>query len=130
MGIRSYGPGKFDHIIDGYAYAVTNDGGANEDASYPDGGGWYGLLLLDGNTRDAIRKVAEQAEDELTEEEEELIDGTEAVILCERSDGIVEVDWYDDRKDALEEWKAIAAEVEGTEAEGEDSDEGAEDAEA
>jgi hypothetical protein len=31
-GIRSYGPGKFYKVIDGYAYELTLDGGA--DRSY------------------------------------------------------------------------------------------------
>ena len=46
-GIRAYGPGKFYTVLDSYAFGVTLDGGADEEESYPEGGGWYGLLWVD-----------------------------------------------------------------------------------
>ena len=66
-GIRPYGPGKYGKIIDGYAHDVALDGGLDEEESYPDGGGWYGLLLLDKQARDAIHQAAHYAEDDLYE---------------------------------------------------------------
>jgi hypothetical protein len=61
-GIRSYGPGKFYTILDGYAYEVGLDG-FDEEESYPDGGGSYGLLRLDDSAREAISKTAADNED-------------------------------------------------------------------
>lgn len=110
-GIRSYGPGKFNDIIDSYAYELTLDGGADEEASYGEGNGWYGFLAIDAATRKRIREIADENKDELTDDEEELIDDTVAIILFERSDGIVEADWFDDKKDADKRWDEIEADT-------------------
>ena len=112
-GIRPYGPGKYVKIIDGYAHDVALDGGFDEEESYPDGGWWYGLLLLDKQARDAIHQAAHYAEDDLTKAEEDLLDDSAAVIFFERSDGIVETDWFENRQEALEEWAEIQEEFEG-----------------
>lgn len=119
-GIRSYGPGKFYTIVDSYAF----DLGADEETSYPDGGGWYGLLSLNRDALDDIRARAADHDDQLTKEEEDLINGSAAVIFFERSDGIVEADWFDDMKEAAKEWDAIEEEVgEANEDEDEDAEE-------
>ena len=120
-GIRSYGPGKFATVLDSYAYELTLDGGADEEASYPqEGSGWYGLVWVDPDTRRAVREIAEADMGPLTEEEEELLADTSAVVLFERSDGIVEVDWFDDKEEAEEEWADILVDTEGDEDEEED----------
>jgi hypothetical protein len=111
-GIRSYGPGKFSTILDGYAFDVALDGGIDEEESYPDGGGWYGLLLLDKSSREAIHQTAHYAEDDLTEGEDNLLADSAAILFFERSDGIVETDWFDTRKEALDEWADIQKEFE------------------
>jgi hypothetical protein len=116
-GIRSYGPGKFYTVIDSYAYSVTLDGGADEDESEPDGGGWYSLLWIDNDTRKVVRQNARERGDTLTGEEEDLLKDSEAVIFFERSDGIVEADWFDNRKEAEDAWAEILAEFEGEEEE-------------
>jgi hypothetical protein len=122
-GIRSYGPGKFYTIVDGYAYAATLDGGADEEESYPDGDGWYGLLWVSDGVVDRIREEAADEKDELTDEEEALLDESVAVIFFERSDGIVETEWYDDKKEAEEAWADIEKEMADLEEEGEEEDE-------
>jgi len=115
MAIRSYGPGKFNTILDGYAYDVTLDGGADEEASYDEGGGWYGLLRLNQATRDRVHQSAHYNEDDLTDEESDLLDDSVAIIFFERSDGIVEVDWFDNAKQADTQWAKIEAEFEDDE---------------
>jgi hypothetical protein len=122
--IRSYGPGKFVKLIDSYAYELTLDGGPDEEASYGEGNGWYGLLWLDPETRDAVAKVAVDHDDEITPEEEDLLDDSKAVIFFERSDGIVEADWFDDKKEAEEAWAEILVDTEGEEEEEEEFDDG------
>lgn len=43
--IRSYGPGKFDTILDSYVYAVSLDGGTDDEAGdVSECGAWYGLM--------------------------------------------------------------------------------------
>jgi len=123
-GIRSYGPGKYSKIIDSYAYDVAIDGALDEEESYPDGGGWYGLLLLDKQARDAIRQAGHYAEDDLTKDEKNLLDDSAAVIFFERSDGIVEVDWFENKQEALDAWTKIEEEfAEPDEDEPEEDDE-------
>lgn len=120
-GIRSYGPGKFYTILDSHAYGVTLDGGADEEATYPqEGSGWFGLLWLSDGVRDVIVTDAEKADEALTEEEEDLLDDSVAVIFFERSDGIVEADWFADKKEAEAEWASILADTEGDEDEKEE----------
>jgi hypothetical protein len=109
-GIRSYGPGKFHTLIDSYAFEVAGDG-VDEEASYGDGGGWYGLVRLDGPTRKRVAEVAAEGDGELTEDERELLDDSVAVIFFERSDGIVEADWFEDEKKVDQAWADIEADT-------------------
>jgi hypothetical protein len=131
--IRSYGPGKFIKVIDSYAYKVTLDDGADREESYDEGGGWYGFIDVDPATRNRIREIAKEEGDTLTAHEEDLLDYTVAIILFERSDGIVEVDWYDERRgssaadDAEAAWEEIEelfADEEEEEEEEDEDDEG------
>ena len=121
-GIRSYGPGKFSTIIDSYAFeAGTN--GIDEEESYPNGGGWYGLLWLDDSARDAVIDIAiDQNRDKLTNEEMKLLKSAKAIIFFERSDGIVEAEWFYNKKEAQEDWADIQKEFEEEE-EDEEEDE-------
>lgn len=120
-GIRSYGPGKFYKLIDSYAYGITLDG-ADEEASYGEGNGWYGLLRLNKATRDSIHQAAHYEEDDLTEEESDLLSDSVAIIFFERSDGIVEADWFDDMKKADKQWDEIEADTESDEDDEEEED--------
>ena len=123
-GIRSYGPGKFSTILDSYAYEMTLDGGADEEASYPqEGSGWYGVVWLDGDARERISEIAVENKDELTKEEEDKLDESEAVIFFERSDGIVETDWFENKKEAEEHWADILVDTEGEDEDDEDEEE-------
>lgn len=110
-GIRSYGPGKFNKILDGYIYELALDG-VDEEISLGEGQGWYGFLEFDEKTAKQVRELmaTRHEPDEPTEEEERLLTFTSAVILFERSDGIVEVEWFDNPVEAEEEWAEIEKE--------------------
>lgn len=108
-GIRLYGPGKFNTILDGYAYDVTLDG-ADEEVSLGEGNGWYGLLRLDPKTCERVHQAAHYEQDDLTEEESDLLDDSKAIIFFERSDGIVGADWFDDMEKAVAAWDEIETE--------------------
>ena len=129
-GIRSYGPGKFNTILDGFVYELALDG-VDEEISLGEGQGWYGFLEFDEKTAGQIRELmaAQHEPDEPTEEEEKRLTFASAVIIYERSDGIVEVQWFDNPKEAEEEWAAIEEEFsdEDEEDEGEDDEEEEED---
>ena len=109
-GIRPYGPGKFHTLIDSFAFEVAGDG-VDEEASYGEGGGWYGLVLLDAPTRKRVAEVAAKNRDALTEDEQELLDDSIAIIFFERSDGIVEADWFEDKEKAEQAWAEIEADT-------------------
>jgi len=112
-GIRSYGPGKFYTILDSHIYVVTLEGFTDEEASYGEGQGWYGLVWIDADTIKFVRDVAAEENDKLTREEEEQLEDSAAVIFFERSDGIVEASWYDNQEDAQKDWDEIEADVSG-----------------
>jgi hypothetical protein len=128
-GIRSYGPGKFYTVLDSYAYEVSGDGGADEEASYGEGNGWDGLLWVDKNLSESIREIAKENDDELTEEEEDLLKSSKAVIFFERSDGIVEADWFDTKDEAQKAWANVLVATEEGEEEEDDEEEEEEESE-
>jgi hypothetical protein len=117
-GWRSYGPGKFDSLVDSFLYAATLDGGADEEAGESETTGWNGLL--EGNILKTARDYAVQQGEDLTEDEVAELRDTAAVILTENSQGFVTVDYYTDAKEARAEWEKIEAEV--AEAEGDEDD--------
>jgi hypothetical protein len=118
-GIRSYGPGKFNTIVDSYVYELTLDGGADEEVRFDDGD-WYGFMNLSPAAKSEINVVASEQDDELTDKEADLLNESVAVILRERSDGIVEADWFSDMKKAKAAWSRVEADAEE---ENEDEDE-------
>jgi hypothetical protein len=111
QGIRLYGPGKFRTILDSYAYDLVGDGVIDEETSYPEGGGWYGLIRIDEGVRDVIAERAEKDEEDLTEWELDWLKSHKAIIFFERSDGIVEADWYKSLKTAETAWGEIEEQV-------------------
>ena len=105
-GIRPYGPGKFTTLLDQYVYSVSLDGGADEEESYGNGEGWYGLMR---NGRTIFRDHDPMLET-LTPEEQELLTGSAGVILSEDSQGFVYVSYYDDAETLEAKWAEIARE--------------------
>jgi hypothetical protein len=112
--VRSYGPGKFYTILDGYVYEMTLDGGADEEASYEEGGGWYGLVSLDKSAVARAQELAAEQNDRLTAAELEQLRTNVGVILFERTDGIVESDWFLSKKKLAAAWKRVEDDVAST----------------
>jgi len=74
------GPGKFggEQPYVPYFYDRSLDGGADEEASYPEGGGWVGIMEVQAEDRRMFPELR----------------GKKKVAFYERSDGIVEeVSW-------------------------------------
>src|SRR3990167_6500771 len=99
MTIRSYGLGKFYTILDSLVYSASLDGGADEEASYGEGAGWYGLMRDGKGIAEWIDASKEIHEETLTPEEREMLETSAGVILFERSDWIVESTWFDTEKE-------------------------------
>ena len=109
-GWRSYGPGKYDSIVDQYVHALTMDGWTSEETGdVQENGTWYGLVKF--NLAD-IEKVAREEEDELTAEEREELSTTVGAIVHEDDQGFVGVNYFDSVAKMNKAWKAVEAEVE------------------
>jgi hypothetical protein len=112
-GIRGYGPGKFNSLLDSWAHTTALDG-VDEEVSIDDGGGWYGLIRINRPFRSAVKAEAKQENEKLNAAEKELLDTSAAVIFFERSDGIVETDWYENLEEAEQAWAEIENDVNGS----------------
>ena len=129
-GIRRYGLGKFDTMLDSFLWTAALDGGPDEELGEVEGFGWYGLMI--GDLLEAAGRVAKEEGDELTEEEREEMAATKAVIMSEDNQGFVSMDYFEDEKEAREKWAEIEAGYESfSSEEGEDGegDEGEEEVE-
>lgn len=95
---------KYDGIA-GYLYSMDS---SDRDASYEDGGGWWGFY--DGPFA-PNRK--EQREHGLDADEARELRGAAAAIVHEDSQGFLDYDLYEDEDDADKEWEEIEEEVSG-----------------
>jgi hypothetical protein len=97
---------KYDGIA-GYLYSMDS---ADRDASYEDGGGWWGFY--DGPFA-PTRK--ERRDHNLDADEVRELRGASAAIVHEDSQGFLDYDLYVDEDEADEEWEEIEDEVGGDE---------------
>ena len=111
MPIRRYGPGKFSTLLDSFLYDIVLNGGEDASASYPDGGGSYALILGGPDLLPAVSDYAHERSDKLTSQEANALRDTAGIILYERSDGIVQSEWYDSKSDLEISWNEIEAET-------------------
>jgi hypothetical protein len=107
-GIRAYGPGKFDTILDAYVYAVSLDGGCDDElGDVSENGRWYGVLR-DGRS---IFRNHDPMLETLNEAEQEMLTSSAGVILSEDSQGFVSVDYYDTPEELDAGWAALQAQA-------------------
>ena len=97
-GIRPYGPGKFNTILDAYVYEVSREGRTEEDCRMDDS--WCGIMR--GGL--SIFKDHDPTCDELTDEEYQQLLRCAGIIMTENSDGFVHVAYYDDQKSLETVW--------------------------
>jgi hypothetical protein len=109
-GIRSYGPGKFNTMLDAYVYAVSLDGGCDaEEGDTNEYGRWYGLMRH-GRT---IFRDHDPMLESLNEAEQEQLTGCAGVIITEDAQGFVYVKYFDTNAQLNAEWREIEAEFSG-----------------
>lgn len=112
-GIRSYGPGKFSNVIDGYVYAIMMDGFADEELGEAETFGHYALVRLgDKDSLEFVEREVREQGDELTAEERDLIHDSAGVVFYTRSDGIVEASYFDTKSELDKAWSDLEAEYE------------------
>jgi len=88
-GIRSYGPGKFDTILDSYVYSVSLDGGCDSECGSVDEGRWYGML------KSPIQYWRPPDVPELNSAERAELTRYAGVIVSECSQGFVSVEYFE-----------------------------------
>lgn len=109
QGIRPYGPGKFDTIVDSYVYDLSLNG-CDEETGEAETTGWYGRI-------NGPFKLSEEPFDQvdLTWEEKHLISTTAGCIISEDSQGFVSVEYFDSAAELEGAWCAIEGFVEKAE---------------
>lgn len=117
-GWRSYGPGKFDSMVDSFLWDASLDGWTDEEAGEADGAGYYALFV--GDVLDMATTGASAHGESLTDGERAELKDTKAIILSEDSQGFVGVEYFDKAADARAKWKEIVDEVAEFEGEGEE----------
>lgn len=100
-GIRSYGPGKFDTILDSMVYDSSLDG-CDEELGDSETFGWYGLI------RGQV--VADETKAELTTEERALVFASVGAIVDSNSQGFVGVQYFESDAELEAAWAALEAE--------------------
>ena len=110
-GWRSYGPGKFDSMVDSFLWDMSLEGWVDEEAGDVQTTGYYALFV--GDVLDMATTGASGQGEILTDVERDELRGTKAIILSEDDQG---VEYFDSAKAARKKWKEIESEV--AEAEG------------
>lgn len=122
-GIRRYGPGKFNTILDSVIYEMIGDGMGDESCGDVSEVGFYAEKISLG--KDAV-KEAERigAEDDgLTDEEVEMVRDSVGAIMVENDQGFVTVDYYDNEKEFEKDWEEVQKDASPEDEEEEESEE-------
>lgn len=131
-GIRGYGPGKFNTVIDMIVYDMIGQGMGEESCGDVSEVGFYAETISLG--LDAVKDaegVASEDGDEgkskgiLTDEERDLISESCCAIMVENEQGFVTVDYYEDEAEFKKDWEEIQEDASGEE--DEEGDEGDDD---
>jgi len=108
-GIRRYGPGKFDTILDSYVYDVSLDRGCDcEAGSVSENGLWIGLMR-NGST---IFKDHDPCQEPLNDTERDLLTRSAGVILTEDVQGFVSVTYYETDEELDSDWSDLLSHIE------------------
>jgi hypothetical protein len=98
VGLRPYGPGKFDKIIDSEVYWIAQGGCDDECGSDSERDGvWYGLL----------RDLTLPTDVKITLAEDCFLRPCKGAILSETSNGFVSVQYYTNRSTLEEAWRRV-----------------------
>ena len=119
--IRSYGPGKFDTLLDSFLYELSTEG-VDEELS-TEGWGWQGLLLFDDQLEDEVAGIAVMRKQPLTPKERGLLRPSAGAILTESENGFVSVHYFSGEPELKQAWRELLEEYEDWIGEEEDFEE-------
>jgi len=108
MAIRSYGPGKFNTLLDSYLYELSLDG-VDEELGDAQDFGWYGTLLFGSRVSQEVRRIAAEHRDRLSDEEVQALKDSVGVMLFEDSNGFVTVVYFRKDSDLDAAWQDVMA---------------------
>lgn len=129
-GWRSYGPGKYDSIVDSYVHALSMEGWGDEEIGDVQDFGNYVIIASDPESssvsspgflldRDAVPRIAREEKDELTREEIRELEGVIGVIIHEDDQGFVGITYFEFRNKLWKAWEQIKVDADEFYAEGE-----------
>lgn len=132
-GIRRYGPGKFNTILDAVVYGMCGEGMGDESCGDVSEVGFAAekIYFGDDSVKEAERIANDFRKGPLTDEEREMLEDSVGAIMVENEQGFVTVDYYDDEKEFDKDWDEVeedaspedGEEDEDEEEEGEESEE-------
>jgi hypothetical protein len=102
-GIRPYGPGKFDTLLDAYVYQVSLLGPDREIGESGYGPGYF-CAMYPGHS---IFVDHDPFLEDMTPLERKLLLQSAGVILSEQSDGFVYVTYYESMGELEQDWQDI-----------------------
>jgi hypothetical protein len=123
-GIRRYGPGKFNTILDSYLYDMTLEGTCESVGDVSEVGFFANKVELGPEVLSDVEKIAAAADsDSLTPEEKDLIKESVGAIVVESEQGLVTVDYYDNEEEFEKDWEEVQDDASTEEEEEEDGEE-------
>lgn len=105
-GLRGYGPGKFDTMLDSFLYTLDPDDEIGDSQEL----GWFGIYR--GLEVHEVAAAAGLDKEKLTSAEREFIEGSVGAIAGEDNQGFVSVDYFEDEEEMESRWDEIEAEYE------------------
>ena len=126
-GIRRYGPGKFNTILDSIIYSMIGEGMGSESCGDVSEVGFSAdsIELGDEEALKEVERIAAENNDTLTQEEKDMVLDSYGAILVENEQGFVSVDYYDDEEEEEldKDWDEIVDDASGDEEEEEEESE-------
>lgn len=127
-GIRRYGPGKFNTILDSILYDMIGQGMGGDSCGDVSEVGFYAETIELGGedaVKDVEKAAAESGDGPLTTEEKDRIRESVGAIMVENDQGFVTIDYYDDEEEMDKDWEEIEDDASGEdeEADGEEEEE-------
>ncbi len=109
--IRSYGPGKFNTIVDSYVYDLAGNGCDEEGGDVQENGTWYGLMRDTFKLEGPFVDFTPEQLANMTQAERELLTTTAGVIISEDDQGFVTVEYFDTAEQLEAAWSEVEAEL-------------------
>jgi len=126
-GIRRYGPGKYNTILDSYIHSMVLEGMGDQTCGDVSEVGFSAdsIELGDEEALKEVERIAAENNDTLTQEEKDMVLDSYGAILVENEQGFVSVDYYDDEEEEEldKDWDEIVDDASGDEEEEEEESE-------